>query len=257
MVVTDMLGNALTWTYRQMQHYRTKEQLQIAYNLLQQAVYEAERQRQAEEIKALRLENELQAQRERLGRDLHNGFGSQLTHIISRLDLMAHANSPDPNQLLRLSEFAREMNQTLRETIWLLGHETITVEAFAARLYGLLLKIWDDRETPVLRWQLLNTPQNPVLPPLVALHLVRITQEATNNALKYAGATQIQVTVAVRKTNLLLTITDNGRGFNAATVSEGFGLTNLRKRAEEVNGTFNLRTSPAGTCININIPLTT
>src|SRR5690606_20859946 len=141
------------------------------------SVYEAERQRQAEEIKALRLENELQAQREHLGRDLHDGLGSQLTHLISRLDLLAYNGTPYPGQLLRLSEFARDMNQTLRETIWLLDQETITMEAFGTRLYGMLLKVWDDREAPELHWNILNTPDNPVLSPLTALHLVRITQE--------------------------------------------------------------------------------
>jgi hypothetical protein len=56
MVVTDMLSNALDWTYRQMQHYKTKEQLQIAYNLLQQSLNEVEQQLQAKEIKTMRLE---------------------------------------------------------------------------------------------------------------------------------------------------------------------------------------------------------
>jgi len=98
--MTDMLHNALGWTFRQMQQYKTKEQLQAAHNMLQHIALEAERQRQKEEIKALRLEKELQAQRERLGRDLHDGLGSQLTHIISRLDLLACAGTPDPSQLL-------------------------------------------------------------------------------------------------------------------------------------------------------------
>jgi len=257
MVATDMLHNALGWTFRQMQQYKTKEQLQAAHNMLQHIVLEAERQRQKEEIKALRLEKELQAQRERLGRDLHDGLGSQLTHIISRLDLLTCANTPDPSQLLRLSQFAREMNQTLRETIWLLDHETITVAAFGARLHSLLLKVWDDRDTPALQWQFQNTPGNPVLPPLVALHLVRITQEGTNNALKYAGATQVSIKLAAHKKDLQLTILDNGHGFDATKANAGFGLSNMRKRTEEAKGSFNLRTGPSGTSIKVTLPLNT
>ena len=125
MLKIDMLSSALSWPFRQIQQYNTQEQIKIACILLQKSVYKAERQRQVEEMKVLRLENELQEQRERLGRNLHDGLGSQLTHIISRLDLMAYTGSPDANQLLRLSEFAREMNQTLRETTWLLDHEII------------------------------------------------------------------------------------------------------------------------------------
>jgi len=255
MVVTDMLHNALGWTFRQMQQYKTKEELQRAHNMLQHIVLEAERQRQQEEIKALRLEKELQAQRERLGRDLHDGLGSQLTHIISRLDLLACVNAPDPSQLLRLSQFACEMNQTLRETIWLLDHETITAAAFGARLHSMLLKVWDDRDTPTLQWQFQNTPENPVLPPLVALHLVRIAQEGTNNALKYAGATQVSIKLAVHKKDLQLTILDNGYGFDGTKAGAGFGLSNMRKRTEEAKGSFNLRTGLSGTAIKVTLPL--
>jgi len=225
--------------------------------MLQHIALEAEQQRQKEEIKVLRLENELQAQRERLGRDLHDGLGSQLTHIISRLDLLACANAPDPSQLLRLSQFAREMNQTLRETIWLLDHETITVAAFGARLHSMLLKVWDDRDTPTLHWQFNNTPENPVLPPLVALHLVRITQEGTSNALKYAGATQVSIKLAVHNKDLQLTILNNGHGFDATKAGAGFGLSNMRKRTEEAKGSFNLRTGPSGTSIKVTLPLNT
>lgn len=239
-----------------MQYYSSKEELQVAYNLLQQTAYEAERKRQAEEIKALRLERELQAQRERLGRDLHDGFGSQITHIISRLDLLAHTGASDKSQLLRLSEFAREMNQTLRETIWLLDQESITAEAFGARLHGMLLKVWEDREAPVLQWKFLNTTQHQVLPPLLALHLVRITQEATNNALKYASATQTSITLAVQKTELRLTVADNGVGFDIHTAGQGFGLTNMRKRTEEAKGTFKVHTGPSGTSIEVLLPIT-
>ena len=256
MVVTDMLSNVLGWTNRQLHYYKTKEQMHTAYNALLQAMYAAEQKRQAEEIKALRLESELQLQRERLGRDLHDGFGSQLTHIISRLDLLAYTGVRDTSVLQRLSEFARDMNHTLRETIWLLDQETITVEAFGNRLHSLLLKVWEDRESPVLRWQFLNSPENPVLPLLLAQHLVRITQEATNNALKYAAASEIQVILEILETNLVLTILDNGYGFDLATVNQGFGLTNMRKRAEEVKGAFIVASDSLGTCINLILPLT-
>ncbi|QMU30529.1 sensor histidine kinase [Adhaeribacter radiodurans] len=255
MVVTNLLSNALEWAYRLVQHYKTKEQLLLAYQVLQQSAYEAERARQAKEIKALRLENELQTQRQRLGRDLHDGLGSQLTHLISRLDLMACSGKADPNHLLRLSEFAREMNQTLRETIWLLNHETIAIDAFGARLHNMLLKVWEDRDAPALYWQLRNSRDNLTLSPLLALHVLRITQEATNNTLKYANATQVNVKLTVYKSNLILIIEDNGKGFDLHTTQRGFGLNNMRQRAAEMKGVFSLHSGAFGTRICILLPL--
>ena len=89
----------------------------------------------------------------------------------------------------------------------------------------------------------------------MALHLVRIAQEGTINALKYAGATQVSVKLAVHKKDLQLTILDNGHGFDATKAGVGYGLSNMHKRTEEAKGSFNLRTGPSGTYIRVTLPL--
>lgn len=233
---------------------KANEHVQIVQNVLHHINLGTGHQHQREEFRVLSIENELQNQRECLGRDLHDCFGSQLTHLISRLDLLAYSNDINASQILRLSQFAREMNQTLRETIWLLDQDDITMQIFGTRLRELLFKIWEDRENPLLNWKVINYKENIIIAPLVALHLVRITQEATNNALKYANATQINVVLEVNKRELVLTIEDDGSGFKN-TNSEGFGLCNMRKRADEMKGAFNLRTSKYGTCIDVRVPL--
>ena|SRR5690554_1319007 len=96
MVVLNLLNDASAWAFRLIQQYKTKEELLLANNRLLQVLLELERARSAEEIKALKLENDLNAQRERLGRDLHDCFGSQLTHVISRLDLLTDAEGLNP-----------------------------------------------------------------------------------------------------------------------------------------------------------------
>src|SRR5690606_22235563 len=107
MVVLNLLNDASAWAFRLIQQYKTKEELLLANNRLLQVLLESERARSAEEIKALKLENDLNIQRERLGRDLHDCFGSQLTHVISRLDLLISTNETKQHQLLRLHVFLR------------------------------------------------------------------------------------------------------------------------------------------------------
>ena len=252
--MVEYLGIALNWTYRLMQHYKSKEELLIANNMLQLSLYELERARLAEEVKFLKLENELNSQRERLGRDLHDCFGSQLTHIISRLDLLTCTNEPDPVQLLRLSEFTREMNQTLRETIWVLDQESVTAKAFGTRVQGMLFKIWEDLDSPKLNWQFETDSEQLLIQPFQALQIVRIVQEGTNNALKYAGAAQVTLKMIVQKSKLLLSIVDDGCGFDASTTGNGYGISNIRRRTEAINGSFMLKTSSTGTCIKVNVP---
>ena len=255
MVVLNLLNDASAWAFRLIQQYKTKEELLLANNRLLQVLLELERARSAEEIKALQLENDMNAQRERLGRDLHDCFGSQLTHVISRLDLLASNHETDQQQLLRLNEFVREINRTLRETIWVLDQEAVTTRAFGARAQGMLLKIWEDRETPVLHWQFHTDCDGLLMQPIVALQFIRIIQEGTNNALKHAQASRIEVALKIQRRSLELTISDNGQGFKTSNDCFGYGISNMRKRAEGIKGTFRLKSAADGTRIDISMPI--
>lgn len=254
MVVLNLLNDASAWAFRLIQQYKTKEQLLLANNRLLQVLLELERARSAEEIKALKLERDLHTQRERLGRDLHDCFGSQLTHVISRLDLLTSTNDSDHQKLLRLNEYVREMNRTLRETIWVLDQESVTARAFGNRVQGMLFKIWEDLDSPTLNWLFETDSEQFLIQPFPALQIMRIIQEGTNNALKYAQATEVTLRMIVQKNKLLLTIEDNGCGFDATSTGHGYGISNIRRRAAAINGSFVLKTSSTGTCLKVNVP---
>lgn len=89
----------------------------------------------------------------------------------------------------------------------------------------------------------------------MALTLLRITQEATINALKYAQASEVWVRLAVQGPHLALTVRDNGRGFDPAAASGGHGLCNMQKRAEELGGTFCLQSGPGSSRVKVMVPL--
>lgn len=99
---------------------------------------------------------------------------------------------------------------------------------------------------PILEQQLLGEEK---------LMIYRIIQEQTNNIIKYAEATEVNIVVK-RKTNLLyLIIQDNGKGFDLKLVKRGIGLANIRNRVEAFNGSLNIITSPGqGCCLEITIP---
>jgi signal transduction histidine kinase len=92
---------------------------------------------------------------------------------------------------------------------------------------------------------------------MVATHLFRIAQEAIANVIKHSGATHITVHLDYSFQHILLTIEDDGIGFNPELASLGFGLKFMRKRAEEMNGSLNLKTGNCGTVIQVNIPVST
>ncbi len=99
------------------------------------------------------------------------------------------------------------------------------------------------------------------LPPEAAIHVYRIVQESLSNVARHSGAREAWVKLEEKDDQLNLEIRDNGRGFEAdadarRTAGQGMGLMGMRERAEHLNGSFSIRSSPAkGTTVSIRVPL--
>ena len=202
----------------------------------------------------LNMYHQLQNQREQIARDLHDGIGSQLTHIISRLDILAFNHKGLENQLAALRDFTSETVQQLRETLWVLNQPEITYGQLTERIRGLLTRISADMDYPKLKITAYGEGTQLLLPQM-ASSIFRIVQESVNNAMKYAGCTDISVCLATDQNSLTLLISDNGKGFLTEDVSLGYGLLNIKKRAEELNGFLDLKSSADGTNILVEFPL--
>jgi signal transduction histidine kinase len=94
------------------------------------------------------------------------------------------------------------------------------------------------------------------LPGEVKVALYRIAQEAFNNVAKHSGATQAAVTCSVAPDQVVLTIGDNGRGFDPVKVAEShMGLRIMAERAAGINATFAIETAPGhGTVVEVRWP---
>lgn len=98
--------------------------------------------------------------------------------------------------------------------------------------------------------------------PTIDLELFRIIQEASNNILKHAEASQARVSIIRREQELELTITDNGKGFDDDILAEKrsiaprSGLKNIQNRAHMLQGQAKIESTPdRGTSIQIIIPI--
>ena len=84
----------------------------------------------------------------------------------------------------------------------------------------------------------------------------RIIQEQTNNIIKHADASQVEIAVYRQETNLHFYVRDNGKGFNPNTVKQGVGLINIRNRAEALHGSMNIESAERKGCLlEITVPL--
>jgi signal transduction histidine kinase len=85
--------------------------------------------------------------------------------------------------------------------------------------------------------------------------LLRTAQEALSNVRRHAGAARVGVALAYRPDRVVLTVTDDGRGFDLAADRAGFGLDGVRARAAEVGGEVALVSAPgAGTTLQLDVP---
>ena len=90
--------------------------------------------------------------------------------------------------------------------------------------------------------------------------MLRICQEALNNAFKHAEAKIIQITLNYSDKSVQLSVADDGRGFapNAVLTGTGkhFGLRNLRSRARKIKGRLEVISQPShGTAVEVSVPI--
>src|SRR5262249_53936649 len=102
-------------------------------------------------------------------------------------------------------------------------------------------------------------PQLPPIPVRIHHNIVQIGREAVTNAVKHAHATQIRVDLDRSAHQVLLTVRDDGRGFDPEHpyMDAGrFGLLGMQERAQQIDGRLEIRSAPgSGTQVRLAVPL--
>ena len=218
-------------------------------------------------LRAAEVEARLQAERERISQDLHDHVGAQLSTIVSGIDLARIARDAGgdgapaetgADVLDRLERHARRTMAQLRETIWALHREAVTVEAFYDRVCAHAherLALHPDAPSVACALDATEADRARPLSPTQTLHLYRIAQEAVANTLRHAGATRLGVTVGVAGGVLTLEVADDGT-FRDESGDElrGHGLAGMRRRADDLGADLALDTED-GTSIRVVLPL--
>ena len=213
------------------------------------------------------LENELlqeqsnfkiQEQRLEISRELHDSVGSQLTFIISILDNLKNAPVKLENTIEKkidnLSGYANNTIAELRDTIWALNTDNLTISELETRILNFVKEASESVEAIDFDFKN-NTVTNYQLTSKQGINLFRVVQESVNNAVKHSKASQINIILDENENQLSMKIQDNGKGFDYEEKrKKSYGLTNLQNRILELNGTFEVISNNTGTTINITIP---
>ena len=210
------------------------------------------------QLRVLEQQAALDKERTRIARDLHDDLGGSLTETALLLD-MSQKESGSPaemgQRLLQCSNLVRQVVKSVDEIIWAINPRNDTlrylvdyISQFAVEfLHAARLRCRVDLPD--------DYPERQVSPE-VRHNLFLIVKESLNNIAQHAQASEVWLRVKVGADEMIVTVEDNGRGFEQVPDnSRSDGLRNMRQRMEEIGGRLDLDSEPgSGTRISLVYP---
>ncbi|QBZ96650.1 tetratricopeptide repeat-containing sensor histidine kinase [Flavobacterium sangjuense] len=234
----------------------------IIYLVYRQQKLKNKQQEQEFELKSaiskIETQNKLQEQRLQISRDLHDNIGSQLTFIISSVDNIKYAfeiqNSKLDNKISSISNFAKSTIIELRDTIWAMNSSEISLEDLQTRIHNFIDKAKEAKEEIQFSFHIEDNLKEIKFPSIEGMNIYRTIQEAINNSIKYAEAKSIKIDIKSNNDVLIITIKDDGKGFDVDKIELGNGINNMKKRIYDINGDIEFITNATtGTEIVIKV----
>ncbi|MFV2090934.1 MAG: sensor histidine kinase, partial [Pseudomonadales bacterium] len=207
-------------------------------------------QERYEEIHSMEQQQAVMAERERLAREIHDGVGGNFSNAIMLTELIGRDG--DPARVSSLKKLLQDGLADVRQLITTMSGDLSSVES--------LIRYVTDKADNVLSAAGVslestsnNVSQFRSLTQSESLNLVRIFQEAVNNVLKHARASNVLFHCEGYPDGIRIIITDDGVGFS--DISEtGYGLNNIRRRCLEIAATCRIQ-SKVGSGSQITIAL--
>jgi len=191
-------------------------------------------------------------ERARLAREIHDGIAQELW--LARLTTGRLAESTD----LRTEDrkIVNRLDGILDRALAEARQAVVTLQPTSDERFGELLHRYVDDYADHFGMDIecsIKTDASPE--PHAQAELLRICREALNNARKHADATRVEVTLGEDAGSLMLSVWDNGAGFNPAQTTSGFGLQSMRDRAQALGAQLDLQSAPMdGTKVAVRLP---
>jgi ligand-binding sensor domain-containing protein/two-component sensor histidine kinase len=198
----------------------------------------------------------VQGIRNRIASDLHDDIGSTLSSI-SIMSELAKDKSPGATILLNaIGESATSIQESMSDLVWAVNPQNDHFKNMMQRMNQFASKILEAKSISfqfncdeVIYDERLSMDQRK--------KVYLFFKEAINNAAKHSGAEKVDVGISSMGKQIILTISDNGKGFNIIGDSAGNGLINLRRRAGELRGRVDIHSEiNKGTTIQLAFKIT-
>jgi signal transduction histidine kinase len=233
--------------------------IRAAEQAKQSAIVEAAARVREEALRqgAARLTELLEAERQRIGMDLHDQTLGDLTRFAKRLERLTLMDSVPGEKLEPLFRSLQQSMQDLRQIIE-------QARPSVLQLFGLVDAIENHLDRSIrdsglsTTWRLYDESdgESGRLSANVAITLFRIAQEAINNAVRHSQAARITVAFSLDNDTLALEIADNGIGMGKTAKPGGNGLDNMRVRARLIGARFSCGSEADKTFVRVKLPIT-
>jgi signal transduction histidine kinase/ligand-binding sensor domain-containing protein len=207
-------------------------------------------------IAELQKQKEIDKERQRISREMHDDIGAGLTQITLMSESVKNKlGLTGKKEMEDIGGTSRKLVNNMSEIIWSLNPENKTLGHLFAYLREELNKQleYSGMEYNI---QLPDKGQDIMLTHEQRRNLLLVTKEIVNNAVKYSQSKNVSVNAELTTGKLKFEIKDDGIGFDIHKTSSGNGLRNIKQRIAECNGQLIINTSPqSGTRFTYSIPL--
>ncbi len=195
-------------------------------------------------------------ERLRLSRELHDGLGQQMIGL--RLKIENLTNRCEGNTAIIASEVGKLMDKTIEE-VRRMSNDLMPAVLQEFGVANAIRNLCDQiTDASALKINIQITGNYDLLTPKEKTYIFRIVQEALNNIVKHAKASDIMLLLSKNNSNVLLVVSDNGKGCNFDNKNNDShnGINNMKERASLLNGNLNIESFPGmGTKIVLTFPL--
>lgn len=175
-----------------------------------------------------------QQERRRISREMHDDMGSGLTRLLflTRTLFAGHEAAP------KISDAINGLIRKMNEVVWMMNNERDTLESLVAYVRAACGEMLDAAGINMI-FNVHGTLPDITLSQEVRRNMYLAVKEAVNNAVRHSEAKSVSISI-LANSDLVVTIRDNGRGFDASEQALGNGLVNMRQRLESIGGTMDL-----------------
>ena len=196
---------------------------------------------------------EMANMRTRIATDLHDDIGANLTRI-ALLSETAKQGAQEDGPLASIARIARESVGSMSDIVWAINPKRESLLDLTRRMRQHADEVFTQRGIE-LHFTAPDAADARKLSVDVRRDLLLMFKEAVNNAVRHSRPSRVEIDLRVQNARLLLTVADNGVGFDTSNESGGHGLMSMQRRVRRLKGTLDIRSAiGGGTTVLIAIP---